>query len=228
MDLMLAYRLSNIDQYTLFGARKVDLMRSWYLPEVHRKIDLNDNDTRKYKSEVVFIGHYEEDGRAEILNMLAESGINIRIYGPTGPSKKNGWSNIVTKFKYLNNLEIRYVKDDDYVKALNASQIALCFLSKLNNDSYTRRCFEIPACGTPLFSEYTEDLASLFEDGVNIVLFRDKLDLLNKVKYYLSNPYELATIGRNGTKLMLSAGHDVNSRAAWLVNKYNLLTQPGM
>jgi spore maturation protein CgeB len=99
-------------------------------------------------------------------------------------------------------------------------------MSKLNNDTYTLRCFEIPACGTALFSEWSEDLSNLFQDGVNAVLFKSEQELVDRVKYYLSHPTELQELAYRGYELVKSKGHDVYSRASWLVNKYSLLTDP--
>ena len=100
----------------------------------------------------------------------------------------------------------------DYVEAIRSSPIALCFLSKLNRDSYTRRCFEIPAIGAALFSEYSDDLTSLFIDGKEAVFFRDKYELVDKVKYYLAHLDELFQIQQGGRRRVLNDGHDIYSR----------------
>jgi hypothetical protein len=43
----------------------------------------------------------------------------------------------------------------------------------------------------------------------------------------LNHPDELSILAENGRRLMFEEGHDVYSRASWLVNKYSLLTDPG-
>jgi spore maturation protein CgeB len=226
-DLLLAYRFSNISQFKEKGAPKVDILRSWYLPYVHKKIAIDKTENSTYSCDVIFVGHYEEDGRIEMLDALASNDISVKIFGPSGPTSKSGWQEAIARSQNLSGLTVTYLKGNDYVKALNAAKIALCFLSKLNNDTYTRRCFEIPACGVALFSEWSEDLANLFEDGVNAVLFKTKDELVERVKYYLSHPTELSLLAERGTALVQSQGHDVFSRASWLVNKYSLLTEPG-
>jgi spore maturation protein CgeB len=226
-DLSLAYRVSNVEQFRTRGAQNVDILRSWYLPKIHKKLDAEMLHDSAYSCDVIFVGHFEEDGRMEMLDALASNGISVKIYGPSGPTSKSGWQEAIARSQNLSGLTVTYLKGNDYVKALNAAKIALCFLSKLNNDTYTRRCFEIPACGVALFSEWSEDLANLFEDGVNVVLFKTKDELVERVKFYLSNLNELSLLAERGSALVQSKGHDVYSRASWLVNKYCLLTEPG-
>jgi len=226
-DLLLAYRFSNIEQFRYKGAQNIDILRSWYLPNVHKKLDEDILHSSAHSCDVIFIGHYEEDGRMEMLDAIASHGISVKIFGPSGSTKKSGWQDAIVRSKYLSGLSVSYLKGNDYVQALNTAKIALCFLSKLNNDTYTRRCFEIPACGAALFSEWSEDLVNLFDNGVNAVLFRSKEELLERVKYYLSHPEELSLLAERGMALVQSNGHDVYSRAQWLVDKYSLLTDPG-
>lgn len=226
-DLLLAYRISNMRQFTEWGARQVDMLRSWYLPHIHKKLSADLTQQNSYTCDVIFIGHYEEDGRMEMMDALVSHGISVKIYGPSGPTSKSGWQEALARSQNLSGLSVSYLKGNEYVLGINSAKIALCFLSKLNNDTYTRRCFEIPACGTALFSEWTEDLANLFEDGVNAVLFKTQEELLERVTYYLAHPQELALLAARGYEHVHAKGHDVYSRATWLVNKYSLLTEPG-
>lgn len=226
-DLLLAYRITNISQFKERGALMVDILRSWYLPDVHKKLSIDLSQNNPFVCDVIFVGHYEEDGRMEMLDTLVSNGILVKIFGPAGPTSKSGWKDALARSNYLKGLTVSYLTGNEYVKALNTAKIALCFLSKLNNDTYTRRCFEIPACGTALFSEWSEDLANLFDDGINAVLFKTKEELVERVTFYLSHPEELSQLAARGAELVQSKGHDVYSRASWLVNKYSLLSEPG-
>ena len=226
-DLLLAYRFSNLRQFMQQGAPKVDILRSWFLPDIHKKLLAESIADSPYSCDVIFIGHYEADGRMEMLDALAAKKFSVKIFGPTGPTSKSGWDEAIANSTHLSSLTVTYLRGSEYVRAINSAKIALCFLSKLNNDTYTRRCFEIPACGTALFSEWSADLATIFNDGKNAVLFKNSDELVAKVSYYLSNPDQLSILAENGRLLMLQQGHDVYSRASWLVNKYSLLTEPG-
>jgi spore maturation protein CgeB len=226
-DLLLAYRFSNLSQFMQKGAKKVDMLRSWFLPDIHKKLAPATINNKSYSCDVIFIGHYEPDGRMEILDALAAKQISVKIFGPSGPTSKSGWDEAIANSIHLSTLSVSYLRGNEYVQAINSAKIALCFLSKLNNDTYTRRCFEIPACGTALFSEWSGDLETIFQDGKNAVLFKNQDELITKVTYYLNHPDELSILAENGRRLMFEEGHDVYSRASWLVNKYSLLTEPG-
>jgi spore maturation protein CgeB len=226
-DLSLAFRHANIASYYANGALAADLFRGYFNPALHKKLELSKFNTKEFECDTIFIGHYENDGRAQILDFLAGNNVRVKIFGPTGSKNKSGWDDAIKSSNYLQNQNVRYLKGLDYVLAINSAKIGLCFMSKLNNDTYTLRCFEIPACGTALFSEWTEDLANLFEDGVNAVLFKTQEELLERVTYYLTHPEELSLLAARGYEHVHAKGHDVYSRATWLVNKYNLLTEPG-
>ena len=60
---------------------------------------------------------------------------------------------------------IQAVRGVEYAKALSGAKMCLAFLSKLNRDTYTRRCFEIPACGRVLLCERTADMQGLLREG---------------------------------------------------------------
>jgi spore maturation protein CgeB len=201
-DIVFAYRYSNLDELARAGARRTALLRSWFVPERIKPMQLSDDDRKKYESDVSFIGHYENDGRAECIEAVAKSGAKVRMFGPGRDYKQFGWRD----------LSIHPVWNDDYNKALCGAKIALAFLSKLNRDTYTRRSFEIPASGTMMLSEYTDDLATLFKEGEEAEFFRSPEELVEKVRYYLANDDARRRIAEGGLRRVYADGHDVQSR----------------
>lgn len=203
-----SYREININEYLQHGASSVELLRSWFVPETNIYDQLCDNKEKKYLYDLIYIGHFEADGRFECLEDIVKSGYNLKIYGP--PYE---WNKLIIKSKYLSKLyPINLIWGDDYNNALRSSKIALCFLSKLNRDSYTRRCFEIPAVGTMLLSEYSEDLVGLFSSGIDADFFSSKDELLYKISYYLKNDNERNAISISGNARVINDGHDIYSR----------------
>ena len=174
-------------------------------------MELTTEESRRYDSDVVFAGHYEPDGRLELLCDLVRAGVRVRLFGPD-------WNKPIQSHPELRCLmPVKSLRGDDYTKALCAAKIALCFLSKLNRDTYTRRCFEIPACGVLLLSEHSEDIESLFTEGTEADFFRDRTELLAKVRFYLSHPDVRRQVAQAGRVRVEADNHDVVSRMRQVV-----------
>lgn len=60
------------------------------------------------------------------------------------------------------------------------------------------RALDIMGAGGFLLSDYQQELADLFVDGEDMVLFHDDEDMLNKVEYYLDHDKERREIAVNG------------------------------
>jgi spore maturation protein CgeB len=213
-DAVLAYREHNLAEYRQAGARRVYLLRSWFMPERNHPVELDATDRSRFSCDVVFVGHHEDDGRAQALAAIASAGIDLRLFGPGYE-----WDAILARSEPLRHLApVRLVWGQDYNKALCGAKIALCFLSKLNRDTYTRRCFEIPASGTMMLSEHSDDLASLFTPGVEADYFRGPDELLAKLRLYLGDEPLRARVAAAGARRVRAAGHDVGSRMRALLD----------
>lgn len=205
-DLMLAYRHHNLDDFLRIGAKRAGLLRSWYFSERNHPVTLSAEDRARYECDVVFIGHYEADDRKQYLEELVRQGFRLKLFGPEWNSKLKD----SPELKQM--LPVNSVLGEDYNKALCGAKIALCFLSKLNRDTYTRRCFEIPATGTLMLSEYTDDLASLYKEGEEADFFKSKEELISKLKLYLGDEKLRQVVAANGYRRVVTDGHNVVSR----------------
>jgi hypothetical protein len=212
-DLVFAYRHHNLDDFIKFGAKRVELLRSWFVPELNHSVFLSAQDQSNYKCDVVFIGHYENDGRLECLEDIVKAGYRLRVFGP--PYE---WDKLLLQSDVLEHLApVHLVWNTDYSKAICGAKIALCFFSKLNRDTYTRRCFEIPATGTMLLSEYSDDMASLYETGKEADFFKSKQEMIGKIKFYLEDDNLRRQVAAGGQQRVINDGHDIVSRMAKVV-----------
>jgi hypothetical protein len=135
-------------------------------------------------------------------------GYTLRLYGPP-----KYWGPVLRKSELLSRLlPVRQVWGAEYNKAIAGAKVALCFLSKLNRDTYTRRCFEIPATGTMMLAERTEDLATLFREGEEAVFFGSAQELQEKLAHYIGDDDARARIAAAGHRRVRADGHDVQSR----------------
>ena len=207
-NLVLAYRLHNINEFKLAGARRVELLRSWFMPERNYPVQLTQQEYDAFGCDVVFIGHYENDGRLEYLEEVVRSGWKLRIFGPGYE-----WDRILQHSVVLKSqVPVRLVWGQDYNRAICGAKIALCFFSKLNRDTYTRRCFEIPASGTVLISEYSDDLASLYHADHEAFFFQNIEEMKKKISELLIDTLRHKQVAEAGMKRAWNDGYDVGSR----------------
>jgi len=211
-DINFVKRYCNFKEYRSAGARNIYLLRTYYIKEKNYRVELDEKDRKKYESDVVLIAHYESDGREKYLEEILKKGFRLKLFG-------TGWNNVIRKSSTLFPFyPVRAVRGDEYNKALSGTKIALCFLSKLNRDTCTRRCFEIPATKTFMLSEYTDDLNSLFKEGIEAEYFRNKQEMIEKIGYYLSNDDKRKGIAQNGYNRVVQDGHDIVSRMKYAID----------
>lgn len=108
--------------------------------------------------------------------------------------------------KYQQNLHYP-VSDDDMVKLYSQSNINLGFLEVYANDNAGHTCtqqhlhlreFEVPMSGGLYFTNYSEELAEHYLPDKEVVVFRNKYELLDKINYYLSRPKEAEMVRQAG------------------------------
>lgn len=208
-DITYVYRKSNFEDATKYGAKEVRLLRSYYIKE--RNYICDDNEKLADIPEVIFLGHYESDNRSEYIKSLLKEKINVGLP-----------DNVDWRKCFKNSDYVVYLKDylNNYNKMICSTKIPITFLSALNNDTYTRRCFEIPAAGAFLLCPYTDDMASLFENGKEAVFFKDKEEFVDMVKYYLTHEEERSEIAYAGRKRVITDGHEVADRARQIINDF--------
>lgn len=212
-DIHFSYRFSDYAGFQEHGAKSVHLLRSYFIPSDDYP-ELNENIPSKYHSDVVFAGHFENDCRVEMLEAICDSGHKVNIFG-------GGWNAALKVLRSDSPLRRLYpiqpVTGDDYRYAICGARIALCFLSELNQDTYTRRNFQIPAMKTVMLSQYSEDLAKLFEEDKEVVFFRNLTELTSKIRELLSNQAWQKSVEELGYKKVFLAGHNVERRMSdWL------------
>lgn len=210
-DTTLVYRPGDVAAAEQYGARHVAVLPPYYLSGRHRPTDGGES------NDVLYIGHCEDDGREEVLQFLHDGGIHVRVYGTR-------WESVQRRKSWLAMQNIRQVWGEEYAALLSGSRIALAFLSRRNQDVYTRRCFEIPACGALMMAPRTKEMEGFFVDGKEAVFWDSPADLLEKVRYYLAHDEERHAIAIAGRERVVRDGHDERARAEFIIDLFNSRT----
>ena len=202
------YRKKNIDDFRLLGINNTKILLPYYRSYSNFPIDCLKETT------IVFAGHFENDGRDKYILSLKDSGLPIKVYG--GHIWKR--SSLYDKIKDVV-FPARY--GEEYNNLINSSGLCLCFFSKINNDTYTRRCFEIPATKTVMLCEYSDDMNKFFPEGECAMYFRNQEELIIKARLLLSNPNLCKRIGSNAYKRVLELKASAHDRCREIINDYN-------
>lgn len=211
-DINFFYRGINREEALARGAQNAQVLLPYFLPWQDRPLILNEKTDSHFRTDVVFAGHYEADGREIYIQRLLEEGIALKIWGG------KYWTRQVLGPYYRQIQPIEPAQGDDYTRALCGAKICLAFLSKINRDTYTRRCFEIPACGRLMLAERTAELQSLFREDKEACYFSSPEELVEKVHWLLANPVERERIANAGLQRVWAGKHDVYSRARFFLD----------
>ncbi|MEN9635901.1 MAG: hypothetical protein RL077_4305 [Verrucomicrobiota bacterium] len=206
--LHFAYRQSNVAEFRKRGAREVPLLRSYFIPEDDFPIAESDRD-RRFECDVVFAGHYENDGRLAALEAVMRAGFRLKLFG-------GGWSAALPRLAEDSPVRALYpispVTGADYRQAICGAKAALCFLSSMNCDTYTRRSFQIPAMGVAMLSQRTADLTGLFAEDREACFFESTDELLQKLKRLVADKDYSESIAAAGRERVWRDEHHVAGR----------------
>ncbi len=131
------------------------------------------------KYDVTFIGspRMKASERYDSVKFLKDNGIKIKVFGW-------GWE----KYPELKDIYEGPLESDKLVEVINQSKIHLS-ISKDNfgKTQMVAKPFEGGACKTFVLTEYHNDYLEFFKEEKEIVTFKDKEELLKKIKYYLKH-----------------------------------------
>ncbi|HBS47704.1 TPA: hypothetical protein DEO28_05070 [Candidatus Dependentiae bacterium] len=166
------------------GAKKVEYFPFAFDENLFdQKIMITKEDVEKYTSDVCFVGTWEPY-REKWLNdlILKMPNLDLAIWG-------NEWSkNLASNSPLRNHLQGKAIYGIEMIKAFRLSKINLNFIRKQNITSHNMRTMEVPASRAFLLTERTvEQAQELFTENENIVCFSNVDELVEKIKFYLSN-----------------------------------------
>lgn len=209
-DHFYAYRESDIPCYERNGCKSslflptFDPTRTYPINNIHKTMDM------------VFIGHYEDDGRDQLFLELAKTGFRIGLHG-------QGW-HASPHYKALKSTygDIKPVYSD-YNKILNSSKIALNLLSGNNGDSYTRRSLEIPATRTAMLAPLTPKHIEWFKPDIEAFYFKKYSELPDILRRLLLSPVNVQDVANAGYLRVINGDFQLKHRVDMILQDYHKL-----
>lgn len=189
-----------------------------FCDEVHRPLA---SDDPRWNCAVGFVGGWEPR-RERLLRRVAAEAIDLKIRGGYWQFLRDGkWTlrrHIILKqlaggdrFRFHRDVQLGgawqgdEIYDDDYARTITGAKIGLGFLRTVCPDQHTTRSFEIPACGSMLIADRTDEHREFFEEGREAEFFSSEVEFVDKVKFYCGNENARARIAAAGRKRCLDA-----------------------
>ena len=209
-DVLIYCKAYERQNYAALG-KPLIYMPLGYCDQVHRPLP---SDDPRWKSALGFLGGWEPR-REHLLHAIATAGIDLKIWGGYWEFLRDGKWTPRRQFilKQLAGTDIfRIHRDeflghtwqggevyaDDYARALTGAKIGLGLLRRVTPDQHTTRTFEIPACGSMLLADRTDEHRELFEEGTEAEFFASVPELVDKAKFYCGDESARLRIARAG------------------------------
>ena len=189
-DLVLTLDYVSVNRYRQAGVNAHFFMHPIYIPDEMPEQNRND-----LKNGVSFVGRVDEGkpSRVEFARFLAKNGIDVSYFSSSGPNNPLYLSRDEMYSIFRNSaINLNFTGITTYLKHDNV----LCERIR----GLKARPLEIAAAGGFCISEFSISLAKWLEDGVDIVFFKSKAELLEKIQYFLSHQDEAKKIAANGAK----------------------------
>ncbi|MGL4721725.1 MAG: CgeB family protein [Desulfovibrionaceae bacterium] len=160
---------------------------------------------REYEQYIIYLATYKK--REE--NIMAASILPITVSGDTG------WNSI------KGNKNIRLMEGISYAHAqyfYRQMEILLNSVCTQMKNAVNQRVFDVPATGTFVLTEYTEQIENVFDIGKEIICYKNKEELQEYLLYYHKNESERRKIVAKGRERIIKE-HDYRHRLREIVQK---------
>jgi hypothetical protein len=191
-----------------------------YCDEVHRPMPASD---ARWQSTIGFLGGWEPR-RERLLHAVADAVDDLKVWGGYWDFLRDGrWTPrrrvILGQLAGGEPFQIHRdpqladawqggeVYADDYARALSGAAIGLGFLRQVCPDQHTTRTFEIPACGSLLLADRTDEHLSFFEEGREAEFFGSQEELVDKTRFYSAHDSERTRIAAAGLARCRGSGY---------------------
>jgi len=203
-----------------FQIKEIVYVRHGFDPEVHRPLKLTPAQMEVYGCDVSFIGCWSPEKERVLSHIITHrSNLKVVVYGI-------GWKYAHTNFKKALGENLKPGAFGDELAIIhNASKINLGLLSRAAgnknvSDQTTVRTFQIPACGSVMLHEDTEEVRYYFKIDKEIMLFNNEYDLLQKIDKLLNDDILRESLKLQGYERCLKEPYDYSYAANIIIKKF--------
>jgi len=164
-------------------------------PKKNGEVVYNYYQEKTFGGEVAFIGNigsnFLHPTRMEILEFIIENGFNLKIFG-----------NFIDKdvSKKIEEKHTQYAVTNDFFSIVCQTTKIIVGIDAHPEieQSQSARLYRVLCAGGFYLTNNTKGLTDSFKDGVHLVIYKNKEDLIEKLIYYLTHDEERAKIAKAG------------------------------
>lgn len=209
-DAHFVWRKRDIEIYKRAGGKYVEHSPPYFDPK--NVYLVNEDGPDQFIADVAFIGHWENDWRVKCLEALKCRGFSV-ILGGGRP-----WDSAIKGLELASLAPISEIYGDEYRSTYANVVAGLCFFSKINNDTWTRRALEIVGVGGLLVCERTEEAKLYFKDREEAFFFSSIEELVSIVGCLKLDPELREKVRISGYRRLLNGKNTIADRAERLYN----------
>ncbi|MDZ7962631.1 MAG: glycosyltransferase [Aulosira sp. DedQUE10] len=200
-DIIFSPRHANIDDLVKAGCPKVEYLAFGYDANLFYPEDFSNLKENEVVPDVVFAGGADRD-RLPYMNALIDSGISLDLYG-------SYWENYPeTKSYTRGQADIKTLR-----LAIQRAKIALCLVRKANRDGHCMRTFEVPAVGSCMLTEDTQEHRKIFgQEGEAVIYFNTLSEMVEKARWLLNHEKERQRLAKNAHLLITQGANTYGER----------------
>jgi spore maturation protein CgeB len=193
-DCVFSPRQANLDDLRRLGCRHVSYVSFAYAPGIHFPEGPGPEGGAD-GADLFFAGGADRD-RVPYLAACIRAGFRVRLHGGYWHRYRETRAHAGG---HLGPAELR--------RALRRAKVALCLVRRANRDGHVMRSFEIPAVGTCMLTEDTEEHRQIFgPDGQHVVYFRSLDEMVGRLRWLLDRPEERARLAAAAHRLIAVDG----------------------
>lgn len=216
-DIVATYSSASVAQFEKLGARRAQWFPFAADPVLFPpKLDISEEERRRFECDVCFIGGYNREREAAIAALL-RAGLSTKVWGDPRSWKRQA-GNKKLLGSYFQGVPLF---GPDYAKAIRCAKLSLNLIDPTNYPAANMRFFESPACIGATLNSPCPEMIDIFRPGESAFYFNSVEDLPSVARDLVSNPALRNAVAARGHELVLRE-HTYAHRAEQLLRSLDL------